>query len=68
MTMLHVRFEGKSYDFGADQADVDRSMDDGQVRRATARLLEVDPSRLAGYQVDRPESGELIVRPQAVYG
>ena len=66
--MLHVRFEGRSYDFEAEEADVDRSMDDGQVRRATARLLEVEPSRLASYQVDRPASGELIVRPQAVYG
>ena len=65
--MLHVRFEGKSYDLG-DRVPVLDGMNDADVKGAVARFLDVDQSRLEKYVVDRTPTGHVIVRPEALYG
>jgi hypothetical protein len=66
--VLHVRFEGRSYEVGALDARLDAGMNDAQVRERVAQLLDVGIDRLTGYVVDRAPTGHVIVRPEAVYG
>lgn len=66
--MVHVRFEGRSYDLIEDQLGLIRGMSDTQVRQTVARFLDITPQRLQAYVIDRRPSGDVIVRPEAVYG
>ena len=66
--MLHVRFEGKSYELDAIQARVFPGMSDVQIRERVAQALDVGLGRLDGYVVDRSPTGHVIIRPEAVYG
>jgi len=65
--MLHVRYNDESYDF---DVDVDPSMSNSQVIELAAQQLDlaVDELNNAGLAVDRRPSGEVMVRPEAVYG
>jgi hypothetical protein len=66
--VAHVRFEGRSLDAPLATLGVDLQSADGEVKRAVARHLEVPEVRLHHYVVDRHESGNLTVRPEAVFG
>jgi hypothetical protein len=66
--MVHVRFEGRSYDFSEQQLDLATAMSDAEIKERLARHFEVGLERFKGYVVDRGPSGDLIVRPEAVYG
>lgn len=66
--MVHVRFEGRSYDFTERELELWKEMSDEEIKARVARHLEVDAKRLNAYVVDRGPSGDLIVRPEAVYG
>jgi predicted KAP-like P-loop ATPase len=66
--MVHVRFDGRSYDFTERDLDLKLGYDDNQVKNQVARQLDVRVERLRGYVVDRRPSGDVIVRPEAVYG
>lgn len=64
--MVHVRFEGSSRSFA--QLPVTTLMGDEEIKRVLAEQLNVAVERLKDYVVDRTENGDLIVRPEAVYG
>ena len=66
--MVHVRFEGRSYDFVEHQVGIERGMNDGQVKERLAQHFDVRRERFNDYVVDRGPDGDLIVRPEAVYG
>jgi hypothetical protein len=66
--VVHIRFEGRSYDFTERELDLFQEMNDEEIKARVARHLEVDAKRLTAYVVDRGPSGDLIVRPEAVYG
>jgi hypothetical protein len=66
--MVHVRFEGRSYDFAEGEVGIVAGMSDAQIRERLAQRFDVALERLKGYVVDRGPSGDLIVRPEAVYG
>ena len=66
--VAHVRFEGRSLDVPLATLAVEAQAPDGEVKRAVARHLEVPEVRLHHYVVDRHESGNLTVRPEAVFG
>jgi hypothetical protein len=66
--VLHVRFEGRSLDVPLHVLDVGVASDDAAVKRALARHLEVPEARLRDYVIDRHETGNLTVRPEAVFG
>ena len=66
--VAHVRFAGRSFDVPLATLDVGRASSDGDVKRAVAGHLEVPPSRLADYVVDRHGNGNLTLRPEAVFG
>ncbi|QDG52993.1 hypothetical protein FIV42_20255 [Persicimonas caeni] len=66
--MLHVRYEGRSYDFHERQLDIDQKTSDHEIRQRLANYFEVDRKRFKFYVIDRPNTGNIIVRPEAVYG
>ncbi|MDF5711027.1 MAG: hypothetical protein PUP90_25990 [Nostoc sp. S4] len=66
--MVHIRFEGRSVDVVETQLGITSSMNDVAVKQQVARHLDVNSDRLSAYVVDRRPSGDLIVRPEAVYG
>jgi len=66
--VVHIRFEGRSWDIAFGVLDLgDRSTDD-EVRRALARYLDVPLRKLAPYVVERHANGNITVRPEAVFG
>ena len=66
--VVHVRFGGRSFDVPLSVLDVGVGSHDGDVKAALARHLEVHPSRLLDYVVDRHGNGNMTVRPEAVFG
>ncbi len=66
--MVHIRFEGRSYDVSEEHIQVSAQMDDTAIKHQIADHFEVKPERLTYYVVDRRPSGDLIIRPEAVYG
>ncbi len=66
--MIHLRFEGRSYDLAENKLGIRTGHGDGKIRRLLAQHLDVGIGRLEGYIVDRRPNGDLIVRPEAVYG
>ena len=66
--MVHVRFEGRSLDVAESQLGITNSMNDTAVKERLANHLEIHQNRLQDYVIDRRPSGDLIIRPEAVYG
>jgi hypothetical protein len=66
--VVHVRFDGRSLDVPLSGLDVGPGSDDRTLKRALARHLEVPEGALRDYVVDRHETGNLTVRPEAVFG
>ncbi|MGB5962606.1 MAG: hypothetical protein WBG73_18345 [Coleofasciculaceae cyanobacterium] len=66
--MVHIRFEGRSYDIAETQLGVTAGMNDTTVKSRLAQHFDVKGDRFESYVVDRRPSGDLIIRPEAVYG
>ena len=66
--MLHVRFEGKSFDLPLTQLDIGNTSNDRQIRTALAEYLDVGENRFRNYVVEVHENGNITVRPEAVFG
>lgn len=66
--MIHVRFEGRSYDFDLAELPLHAGLSDQAIKQRVAQKLDVGMDRLAPYVVDRSPTGHLIVRPEALYG
>ena len=66
--MVHIRFEGQSWDIGFGVLDIGDGSNDRDVRRAVASYFDVPVRRLAPYVVERHANGNITVRPEAVFG
>jgi hypothetical protein len=66
--VVHVRFEGRSLDLPLSDLGLGGPATADEVKRAVAVHLEVPVGRLRDYVVDRHETGNLTVRPEAVFG
>jgi hypothetical protein len=66
--VLHVRFEGHSRDVALAELDVGPHSSDAAIKQALARYLGVAEAKLRDYVIDRHETGNLTVRPEAVFG
>jgi hypothetical protein len=66
--VLHVRFDGRSLDVPLGDLDIGTASEDREIKRALARHIEVPEARLRDYTVDRHDTGNLTVRPEAVFG
>ncbi len=66
--MVHVRFDGRSLDVAERDLELTAGMGDAEIKERLARRLDVRPDRLKNYVIDRTANGNLVVRPEAVYG
>lgn len=66
--VLHIRFEGRSFDVPLTDVDVGALSSDAEVKRGLAGYLNVPERKFQDYAVDRHETGNLTVRPEAVFG
>jgi len=65
---LHIRFDGRSFDVPLSDLDVGALSNDGDIKRALAAYLNVPEAKFRDYTVDRHATGNLTVRPEAVFG
>jgi len=66
--MVHVRFEGRSYDYAERELRVQPVMTDREIKERLAQFLDASTDRFEHYVVERTTRGDLIIRPEAVYG
>jgi len=66
--MVHIRFEGRSYDLAEDLLGIAVGMSDKAIQERLANHFDVKGDRFESYVLDRRPSGDLIIRPEAVYG
>lgn len=67
--VVHIMWDGRSYDLTQDDLDVGDLSSDADVRSAVARELEVPAGKLTQFAVDRnEETGDVTLRPQAEFG
>ena len=66
--MIHVRYESRSLDLENWDLNVNEKSRDNTIKQSLASYLDVALDSLADYVVDRRPSGDIVVRPQAVYG
>ncbi len=64
--MIHVRYQGRSYDIN--NQNVNGSRNAQEIKQFVARFLDVKLKDLNNYVVDHRPNGSVIVRPEAVYG
>lgn len=69
VSMLHIRYEGASYDYPLSQFDTGILAGDTEVKQAVATNLNVPVEKLRNYEVDRnTDTGDITLRPNAVFG
>ena len=66
--MIHVRYDGRSYDLKAVEMNITDESNDQDVSMAVARFLEVGLDKLEAYVVERHRNGNITLRPEAVFG
>ena len=66
--IVHVRFQGKSWDIPFSDLDVGDRSSDRDVREALAHRLDVPARMFDRYVVERHANGNFTVRPEAVFG
>lgn len=66
--MVHVRYNGRSVDLNERDLELTARMSNDEIKERVARHLEIEPRRLNGYVVDRTSRGNIVIRPEAVYG
>ncbi len=66
--MLHVRYDGRSVDIPLGDLDVGRLSSDREIKNRAARYLNVPNGEFHDYVVDRHETDNMTIRPQAVFG
>jgi len=65
---VHIRFDGRSWDIPIRTLEIGDASSDAEVREALARYLDVSVRKLGSYVVERHTSGNMTVRPEAVFG
>lgn len=66
--MVHIRFEGRSYDIKILELGLEQSMNDSAIKQRLAQYFDVAIHCFEYYVIDRRPNGDLIIRPEAVYG
>lgn len=66
--VLHIRFQGRSADILLADLDIGSVSSDADIKRALAGFMEVPQAKFANYVVDRHATGNITVRPEAVFG
>ena len=68
VAVVHIRYEGRSLDIPQGDLDIGPASSDNDIKRALAQHLDVAEGSFRDYVIDRHETGNLTVRPEAVFG
>ena len=67
--MLHIRFDGRSWDIPLTELAIGDDSTDNDIRNAAANHLGIPEQKLRPFAVDRnPETNAITLRPEAVFG
>lgn len=66
--VLHIRFEGTSRDIPLDLLNLRAGASDSNIIEAVSAYLDIGTARLKDYVVERHSTGNLTLRPEAVFG
>ena len=66
--VVHIRFEGRSLDVPQGDLDVGDASSDNDIKNALASYLETPVAKFRDYVIDRHDTGNMTVRPEAVFG
>jgi hypothetical protein len=66
--IVHIRFDGRSWDMPLAALGVNARASDDEILRALAREFDVSLAKLQFYVLDRHTNGNLTLRPEAVFG
>lgn len=67
--MVHIRYEGQSFEYPMSQFDIGPRSSDAEIKNAVSVALNTPVEKLRNYAIDRhPESGNITLRPEAVFG
>ena len=67
-SLLHVRHNGRSVDVPLNDLDIGRVSSDREIKEATAQYLNVAVREFRHYVVDRHDTDNMTIRPEAVFG
>ena len=62
--VLHIRYDGRSFDIPLSDLDVGSMSSDTDVKRALAGYLNVPEAKFRDYPVDRHDTGNVTVAPK----
>ena len=68
LPVLHIRFDGRSFDIPLADLDIGTMSSDVDVKNAVAGYLNLPVAKFHDYTVDRHGTGNLTIRPEAVFG
>jgi hypothetical protein len=67
--MLHIRFDGRSYDIPLAELEIGDNSTEAQIRNAATNWLGIPEQKLRAFAVDRnPQTNSITLRPEAVFG
>jgi hypothetical protein len=66
--MVHIRFEGRSFDIAENTLSITHQTSDTAIKERLGQHLDIAQERLNDYVIDRRPSGDVIIRPEAIYG
>lgn len=66
--MLHVRHRGQSHEIPFEDLRVTPANTDPEIKAAVASHLDVVEGEFASYVLEREATGEMTLRPEAVFG
>jgi hypothetical protein len=66
--VVHIRFDGRSLDIPQAELDIGLATGDAHIKRVVARHLDVPEADFRDYVIDRHQTGNLTLRPEAVFG
>lgn len=66
--VIHIRFDGVSRDIPLAHLDLSDLSGDAEIKRSIAAYLEVPEAKFRDYVLDRHATGNLTIRPAAVFG
>jgi len=66
--MLHIRYQGRTHEWPLRDFDIGNLSTDEDIKAVAISQLEIPPAKIRDYEVERPASGDIVIRPPALFG
>ncbi len=68
LTVFHIRYAGRTFEIKPKVFDLSLKASDREIMDRVADWLGVPEGKLSNYVIDRRPSGQVVVRPEAIFG